>query len=68
MLWFTFHYDSNKIRPSERNDLHHLEQLDVKENDEHVFGETEGNSIYQLKPCFRKPEKCPEDYLNMNSQ
>lgn len=66
MLWFTCHYDRNKIRPSERNGLHRVEQLDVKENDEHVFGETEGYNIYQLKPCFRKPEKCPEDYLNMN--
>lgn len=33
-----------------------------------LFGRMREDNIRQLKFCFPKPEKCPEGYLNMNSQ
>jgi len=35
-----------KIRPSDRNNLHHVQEKDFMVNDDHVLGEVEGNNIH----------------------
>ena len=57
-----------KTRPSDRNNLHHVQEKDFMVNDDHVLGEVEGNNIHQVKFCSSKLEKCPEVCLNMSFQ